>query len=76
MRTKLEEPVSHAARVWQAEVRSVLGQELNESSVVGEYVDWPRLDFRENPRVEVLDCVGHSDMLAQTLTARLVMPNV
>ena len=67
-RTKLEEPIAHDTRVRQAQVWSVCDQEFDDASVIGKYIDGPRLDLRQDSRVVVLDGVGHGKMLTRTLT--------
>lgn len=67
-RSELEEATAHGARVRQPQVWPVFHQQLDEASVVGKYVDRPRLNLGEDAGVEVLDLVRHAHMLADTLT--------
>lgn len=59
MGSKLEQSVAQGARMRQAKTRSVLGQKLDETSVVGQHIDRPRLDLSQHTLMEVLDREPH-----------------
>ena len=51
----------------------MLGQKLNQASVVRQNVDRPRLDLCQNALMEVVDLIGHAMMLANALTERKML---
>jgi hypothetical protein len=61
---KLEEPVAHGARVGHSQIRAKLHQELDYSSVVGQYADRPAFYLGSDAGVEVLDPIRHVSRLA------------
>ena len=69
---QLEKPAAKRTRVRKPEIRPVLCQQLQQSRIVREDVNRPRLDLRENALVEVLDSKRHEAMLANMLTSRKV----
>ena len=57
------------ARVWHPQVWAELGQQLDETQVVGEDTYRPCLDLGEDALVEVLDGERPGHRLAHTLTS-------
>jgi hypothetical protein len=47
----------------------MLHEQLDQPRVIGEDVDWPGLDLRQHPLVEILNLISHRAMLATALTA-------
>jgi hypothetical protein len=66
--SKLEQPITERARMWQAQAGSIFGQKLHQPGVVSEYVNGPRFDLRQDAFVEIFDLKRHANMLANTLT--------
>lgn len=56
---ELEQAFAQGARVRQPKAWPVLCQEFDQTSVVSDNVDRPRLDLCQNARMEVLDLVRH-----------------
>jgi len=66
--TKLEEPVAQGAGMWHLEHGPEPDQKLDQSYVVRQNPDRPRLDLVEHVLVEVLDGLRHETRLAYLLT--------
>lgn len=59
-RPEFEQAFAEGARVRQPKAWPVLRQELDQTRIVGDNVDWPGLDLCQNARMEVLDPVRHA----------------
>ena len=49
------------------------GQKFDQASVVRQNIDRPRLDLSQDTLMEVVDLIGHTRMLANTLTVRKML---
>ena len=58
-RSQLEQSITKGARVRQPKTRAVLGEQLDQTSVVGKYINGPRLNFGEHALMEVLNFKRH-----------------
>ena len=58
-RPQLKQPITEGPRVRQFQVGSVLNEQLDNSRVVSENLDRPRLDLGQHPRMEILNRKRH-----------------